>query len=62
MAKQLGKKLNMSFDEFINRPRHQIELMLKVANQFSKMEEAAANNAMDAVKSANEKVKRMDDN
>jgi len=36
MYRDLGKKLNMSFDDFINRPRYEIETILKVAEDLDK--------------------------
>lgn len=33
LYKDLGKKLNMSFDDFINRPRYEIESILRVVNE-----------------------------
>lgn len=34
--RELGKKLHMSFDDFINRPRHEIEMMIKVIEEADK--------------------------
>jgi len=34
--RELGKKLNMSFDDFINRPRYEIEAMIKVVEDVDK--------------------------
>lgn len=36
IMKDLGKKLNMSFDEFINRPRYEIDIMLEVADSLDR--------------------------
>lgn len=34
--RDLGKKLHMSFDDFIARPRHEIEMMLRVIEEADK--------------------------
>lgn len=34
--RDIGKKLNMSWDDFISRPRHEIEIMLKVIEEADK--------------------------
>lgn len=34
--RDLGKKLHMSFDDFINRPRHEIEMMIRVVEEADK--------------------------
>lgn len=44
--KDLGKKLNMSFDEFINRPRYEIELILKVVDELDKKKNAINENLL----------------
>lgn len=39
LYKDIGKKLGISFDEFISRPRHQIESIVRVIDEFSKTKE-----------------------
>lgn len=34
--KELGKKLGMSFDDFLNRPRYEITEMLRVIDEIDK--------------------------
>ena len=34
--RDLGKKLHMSFDDFIARPRHEIEMMMRVVEEADK--------------------------
>lgn len=36
LYRELGKKLHMSFDDFINRPRHEIEMMMRVVEEVDK--------------------------
>lgn len=40
IMKDLGKKLGMSFDDFISRPRYEIELMLQVVDDLDKKKNA----------------------
>lgn len=35
--RDIGRRLNMSFDEFINRPRYEIEMMVKIINERDKL-------------------------
>jgi len=39
LYKEIGKKLGISFDEFISRPRHQIESIVRVVDEFTKTKE-----------------------
>lgn len=34
--RELGKKLQMSFDDFISRPRHEIEMMIRIVEEADK--------------------------
>lgn len=43
--KEIGKKLNISFDDYINRPRHEIESMNRVIDQTD-AKKIAANKAL----------------
>lgn len=35
--RDIGRRLNMSFDEFINRPRYEIEMMVKIINERDRL-------------------------
>lgn len=36
MYRDLGKKLNMSFDEYLNRPRYEIEAIHRITDDMDK--------------------------
>lgn len=36
LYRDLGKKLNMSFDDFLNRPRHEIQMMMGIIEEVDK--------------------------
>ena len=39
LYRDLGKRLNMSWDDFINRPRYEIEAILRVVEDIDKKRE-----------------------
>lgn len=40
LYRDVGKKLNMSWDDFINRPRHEIEAIFRVMEDIDKRRES----------------------
>jgi len=36
LFKDLGKKLGMSFDDFLNRPKHEIETIIRIVDETDK--------------------------
>lgn len=57
LHRELGKKLNMSFDDFINRPRYEIETMLKVSEDLDKKKLEANKAALDELENTGAKAK-----
>lgn len=36
LFKELGKKLGMSFDDFLNRPKYEIETIIRIVDEVDK--------------------------
>lgn len=45
--RDIGKKLNISFDDFISRPRYEIEKILKIVSDIDNKKAKANQSALD---------------
>ena len=50
VSKDIGKKLNMSFDDFLNKPKHVIENILRVIDEVDTKKSTATEGLMDDIK------------
>jgi len=51
--KDLGKKLNMSFDEFINRPRFEIDSIMSIVDEIDKLKNKVAESRLKELEDSN---------
>lgn len=51
MYKNVNKHTGLSFDEFLNKPRYEIEKILNTVEKFKKKEASIADEALDKLKS-----------
>lgn len=54
--REIGKKLNISFDEFLARPRYEIESIIRIVEDIDKKKMRANENALTEL----EKINRQD--
>lgn len=59
MRKKIHKLMGMSFDDFVNRPRYEIELILKAANSILNQEEEVNRDALNELEKAKSKTNDM---
>lgn len=52
IERDLGRKLHMSFDDFLNRPRHEIEAILRVTGEVVRRQNTANENLLQGLESA----------
>lgn len=52
LFREIGKHLNMSFDDFINRPKYEIEAILRIIDSYSKKKASTENNILNDLKNS----------
>lgn len=52
MYREIGKKLNMSFDDFINRPKYEIEMMMKVISDVDAKKNKVSENMLQSLENS----------
>lgn len=55
--KEIGKKLGMSFDEFLNRPKYEINKILKIIDEADSKRSETYNNVLNDLDSVGKKIK-----
>jgi hypothetical protein len=50
LYKEIGKHLHISFDDFINRPKYEIELIIKTMNEYMEKKNKDTKNILDSIK------------
>lgn len=53
--RDVGKTLNISFDEFLNRPRYEIERMLQITNDINEKKLKSTEESMKELEKATQK-------
>lgn len=53
--REIGKKLNISFDEFLSRPRYEIESIIRIVEDIDKKKMRANENALSDLERNNAK-------
>lgn len=60
VTRELGKHLNMSFDEFLNHPKHQIEAMIRVISKIQDKKNQVTESTLNSIKNSSKKTPDID--
>lgn len=56
--KEIGKKLGMSFDDFLNRPKYEINKILKIIEEVDAKKSETYSNVLNDLDSVGKKIKK----